>query len=77
VSSIVASILLARVGYYTLFMIIGGALLAVGAGLVGTFTVDTTVGQWIGYQVIVGFGSGMAVQALTPVDISDLNRCQL
>jgi hypothetical protein len=47
-------------------MIVGGALLAVGAGLLGTFAVDTTVGQWIGYQAIVGFGAGMAMQALNP-----------
>lgn len=64
VSSIVSTMLLAIIGYYTLFMITGGALLAVGAGLLGTLSVDTTVGQWIGYQAIVGFGSGMAMQAL-------------
>jgi MFS family permease len=66
VSSIIASVFLSKVGYYTLFMIIGGTLLTVGSGLLGTFAVDTTVGQWIGFQIVVGFGSGVSMQAFKP-----------
>ena len=38
------------------------SLVAVGAGLLSTFKVDTTLGLLLGYQVLVGVGSGMTAQ---------------
>ena len=38
-------------GYYTPFMIIGGAILVVGSALLTTWEVDTGPGVWVGYQV--------------------------
>jgi len=43
-------------------MIIGAAILAVGTGLLSTLSVDTTFGQWLGYQVIAGVGAGSILQ---------------
>ncbi len=51
-----------KVGYYTPFLLIGIAITAVGAGLITTFNVDTTEGQWIGYQIVYGFGFGACSQ---------------
>lgn len=38
-------------GYYTPLLILGGALCVVGSALISTWPVDTSPGQWIGYQV--------------------------
>jgi MFS family permease len=65
VSTIIAGVLLTRVGYYTPFMIIGMSFLAVGLGLLSTLGIDTTVGQWIGYQIIAGVGAGLNLQVVT------------
>ena len=40
-----------KVGYYTPLLIVGGAIMIVGAGLLTTWEVDTSAGKWIGYQV--------------------------
>ncbi|KAK4096469.1 MFS general substrate transporter [Parathielavia hyrcaniae] len=64
-------------GYYTPFMIAGGAVSAVGYGLTLMFEPDTDTPTWIGYQIIIGAGVGigfqqplMAVQ--TVLDIEDV-----
>ena len=64
ISAIATGIFLPMVGYFTPFMIFGAALVAVGAGLRSTFGVDTMLGLWLGYQIVVGVGSGMTVQVL-------------
>lgn len=38
-------------GYYTPFMIIGGAISIVGSALISTWEVNTGSGTWIGYEV--------------------------
>lgn len=66
-SMVVASIssggLIARVGYYTPFMLFGCVLLSIGAGLLTTLQVGTSEAKWIGYQIIYGFGMGCTFQA--------------
>jgi hypothetical protein len=37
-------------------------IMAIGAGLMTTFKVDTSKAIWIGYQVIFGFGIGLGQQ---------------
>jgi hypothetical protein len=54
--------LVSAAGYYTPFMILGTVLMAIGGGLLTTFHVETTKAQWIGYQVLFGFGLGLAMQ---------------
>lgn len=60
--SIVGGAGVTAVGYYTPFFIISTILQAVGAGLLTTFTVDTPSSKWIGYQIVYGFGVGLAMQ---------------
>ncbi|BCS17174.1 MDR family MFS transporter [Aspergillus puulaauensis] len=61
------------VGYYTPFMIAGSTIMAVGAGLLLLFKVDTPLSRWLGFQIVFGAGAGMglelpniAVQAVLP-----------
>lgn len=65
-SNILAAIpiagLVTVVGYYTPFIWVGAAIFPVGCGLLKLLTVDSTTGQWIGYQILAGAGSGICVQ---------------
>lgn len=63
VGSILTGILTSCIGYYTPFLIVGICITAVGAGLLTTLQVNTTVAQWIGYQILYGWGFGSCVQA--------------
>lgn len=49
-------------GWYKPFMIFGGAIFTVGAGLIYTLKVNSNAGEWIGYQLLCGFGAGAGVQ---------------
>lgn len=61
--SILAGILVSKlVGYPAPFMIAGSMMMAVGAGLLTTFTVSTGHPKWIGYQVLFGLGLGCGMQ---------------
>ncbi|PVI07883.1 MFS general substrate transporter [Periconia macrospinosa] len=62
VGSISSGGLVQRIGYYTPFMIAGSCFMAVGAGLITTWTLDSSSGEWIGYQVLLGFGVGWTMQ---------------
>ena len=43
-------------------MLVSPVLMAIGAGLMTTFTIDTPTNLWIGYQIIYGLGSGAGFQ---------------
>ncbi|KAK3327477.1 putative MFS aflatoxin efflux pump [Cercophora scortea] len=62
-SSIITGASIARIGYYTPFMIVGNCIMIVGAALLTLLQVDTDQPKWIGYQVVYGFGLGMTFQA--------------
>lgn len=53
---------LGRVGYYQLFLIVGSAILTLGAGLVYTLDLDSSTGKIVGYQILVGMGIGSCIQ---------------
>ncbi|MCJ1310445.1 hypothetical protein MMC25_004109 [Agyrium rufum] len=57
-ASIITGILTSKIGYYMPFLIGGICVTAVGEGLITTFGINATPGQWIGYQVIYGYGLG-------------------
>ncbi|KAG9245614.1 putative efflux pump antibiotic resistance protein [Calycina marina] len=54
--------LVGRFGYYTPFTMLSSCVLAVGAGLISTFKVDTSTGMWIGNQIILGSVIGLGLQ---------------
>lgn len=62
IASLVAGGLVTVLGYYTPFMIASSVLMAIGAGLISTFAVDSSPAQWIGYQILYGIGVGIGMQ---------------
>lgn len=56
------------IGYIWPFLIFSSIFTAVGAGLFTLFSLSTTTGEWIGYQVIYGLGMGLCAQ--TPVMVA-------
>ena len=62
VSSVVIGAATTAVGYYTPFLIVSSAITAIGTGLITTYDIDISAGKWIGYQILVGAGTGAGFQ---------------
>jgi hypothetical protein len=89
VSAIGSGICITTLGYYNPFVIAGPALMSIASGLLSTLKVTSGSAEWIGYQVIYGFGGGLfvtgpmiAVQAVlspakTPVGIAMVTFFQM
>lgn len=77
ITSVLSGFIITKIGYYTPFMIASSVFVAIGAGLMSTFKVDTGHAAWIGYQAIFGFGMGFGMQqtliaAQTVLHIDDI-----
>ena len=75
--SVLAGGLVTTLGYYTPFMYFSSVMMAIGAGLIATWKVDTGHSKWIGYQIIYGIGVGSGMQqtliaAQTVLHIDDI-----
>ncbi|KAI1138016.1 MFS general substrate transporter [Hypoxylon sp. FL0543] len=64
VASVICGALVQKTGYYLPEVMLGNALVAVGAGLTSTFTPTTSLGNIIGYQILMGAGRGFILQLL-------------
>lgn len=62
IMSLVGGGIVTALGYYTPFMLLSSVLMAVGAGMLSTFKVDSGAGMWIGYQILFGVGVGSGMQ---------------
>ncbi|KAK1818169.1 hypothetical protein LTR12_007447 [Friedmanniomyces endolithicus] len=62
VGNISAGQITGRIGYYTSQAYAAALILPIGAGLITTFTPSTTSSAWIGYQVLLGLGTGLGMQ---------------
>ncbi|KAM3505403.1 hypothetical protein MY10362_002953 [Beauveria mimosiformis] len=62
VATVVSGGLVQRVGYYLPFMVLSAVIIAIANGLVSTWGLHTRTVVWAGYQVLLGFGRGMAFQ---------------
>ena len=62
IAAISSGALVSRIGYYIPFVEVSAALAAIGSGLLSTLHTNTSTGKWIGYQIIGGFGRGLAMQ---------------
>src|SRR5208282_1876920 len=60
--SVVAGVLVTKVGYYVPFMIAGSIFSTIGSGLLSTWGADSKLAQEIGYQILAGFGAGLGLQ---------------
>ena len=66
-----------KIGYFQPFLILGSILATLGAGLIYSLDIGSSVGRYIGYQIIFGAGLGIAIQvpvmaAQALSDISDI-----
>lgn len=68
IASISCGLGVTHTGYIWPFMTAASVFTAIGAGLLTTFQVDTSVGRWIGYQIVYGVGMGLAAQ--TPLMVA-------
>lgn len=73
--SVVGGGLVSAVGYYNPFVLPSMVLFAVGAGMITTFSLDSPMRVWFGYQVLAGLGIGvgfqigvLVVQAILPME---------
>jgi EmrB/QacA subfamily drug resistance transporter len=62
VMSVFAGAVVTIVGYYAPFMIVGTVLATIGYGLITLFEPGTRSPVWIGYQILIGSGIGLAFQ---------------
>lgn len=77
VASLTSGILTTLFGSYVQYFYACSVLISVGAGLITTWQVDTAIGKLVGYQILSGFGTGLALAlpqvavqpALAPQDI--------
>jgi hypothetical protein len=51
-----------KTGYHLPFCVLAGVLMAIGGGLISTYTPTTPTGRWIGYEIILGAGRGLGMQ---------------
>ncbi|TVY44502.1 Efflux pump [Lachnellula subtilissima] len=61
-SSIVVGAGITAIGVYKPFMIVGSAIFTIGCGTIYLLDVHSGAGEWIGYQLLSGFGAGAGVQ---------------
>ncbi|KAI0407963.1 MFS gliotoxin efflux transporter glia [Xylaria palmicola] len=61
-ASFASSAFVGKAGLYSPFLLVGGVLSTVGAGLIYTWDLNTTIGKIVGYQIIYGVGTGISVQ---------------
>lgn len=59
VASAISGTAVTKFGYYTPWLIVAAVLMAVGAGMISTLSVDASPAQWIGFQVIYAVGLGL------------------
>ncbi|KAJ5666648.1 hypothetical protein N7462_011057 [Penicillium macrosclerotiorum] len=78
IASILSGAAVSHTGYYVPFMLVSSIFMAIGAGMITTFKVDTGHPAWIGYQVLFGLGLGSGMQqptlaAQTVLDQADVS----
>ena len=62
ITAIIQGFALSKIGIVPAFWIFGGALATIGCGLMYTMDASTSAGKWIGYQILVGFATGVTFQ---------------
>lgn len=60
--SIISGGLISAFGQFSYLMVLGSAFMVIGSALIYTLDIGTEAGKWIGYQIVAGTGTGLAVQ---------------
>ena len=64
---ILSGVVMAKIGYYMPWYLVGGVLSLIGGALLHTTNVNTAASHIYGYSILLGLGSGLFVQASYPV----------
>lgn len=56
------SILVTKFGYYLPFAVGAAVITSIGHGTLTLLEPDSSIGDWIGFQILVGFGRGIGMQ---------------
>ncbi|KAK9249700.1 major facilitator superfamily domain, general substrate transporter [Lipomyces tetrasporus] len=51
-----------KTGIAAPYMTVGSVIVTIAAGLLYTLDIGTSTGKWVGYQILAGFGYGLALQ---------------
>jgi len=70
IAGVVCGSVVQKTGYYLPEVIGGNCLVVAGAALMSTMRPDTSMGQWIGYQILLGTGRGFVMQLVSIFFIS-------
>ncbi|KAJ2979656.1 hypothetical protein NQ176_g3114 [Zarea fungicola] len=54
--------LLRKLPYIPLWATTGSLIASIGSGLCSTLSPNTSIGKWVGFQILTSFGRGMALQ---------------
>jgi MFS family permease len=60
---IIIAVFTQKIGYYVPSMLAAPILAATGSGMLSTLTPSSSKAEWIGYQVLYGFGVGSGAQS--------------
>ncbi|KAB8202449.1 major facilitator superfamily domain-containing protein [Aspergillus parasiticus] len=58
----ISGIAITRIGYYTIFLATGSIIFTIGAAFIYTLDIGSPSSHYLGYQVMLGVGLGVAVQ---------------
>ena len=62
VATVLSGGIITFTGYAAPIKIVGAAIAVIGSGLLYTLDIGTNTGEWIGYQIVGGFGWGLIAQ---------------
>lgn len=57
--------LLRKLPYIPLWATTGSLIASIGSGLCSTLSPNTSIGKWVGFQILTSFGRGMALQVVS------------
>ena len=60
--AIIGGALASAIGYYTPILLISSIITTIASGVLSTLHVDSTIGYWFGYQVLLSAGVGIGAQ---------------
>lgn len=69
---VIAGISITKTGTYRIWHFLGFGLMALGCGLFTLFDETTPTGQWVGFQLLFGFGCGFVFTSCLPPILASL-----
>lgn len=61
-AAVLAGLFITATGHYVPCLWVGNVIMIVGCGMLSTLDVDSPLSHWLGYQIILGAGTGLGSQ---------------